>query len=205
MLGDKPSPTRLDPSFAEILGGDHLTMGEANPGSVIGTWPDGRIGYVNQAFVDFAIANQAGPRFLEHWGPGAALFDCIPKPMREHYAKGHDVAERGEMWEHIYSCPSPTTDQRFRLRVYPLSAGAGLLHVHTLVWRRQREAAARAGVEDVFSNEHGLVVQCSSCRHVQRQDRPAQWDFVLQYLVAPPSMTHSLCPACAPHYGWGSL
>jgi hypothetical protein len=189
----------LDASFSRLLA-DRLDDVESASETIVGTWPDGTIAYVNPAYLEFARANGAPVDFEQRWGVGAQLLDSVPEPMRGRYLAGM-AAARGatRFWETGYRCPTPTQQQRYRLRIYPLLGGDGLLHVHTLVWREPWEAAPDVG-EAAFRLANGLIRQCADCRHVFRPG-PDRWEMVASFIDdPPPKVTHGLCPSCAPSW-----
>ncbi len=191
------------PDFEACLSDFDLAKLDDAPGAAIGIWPDSTIAYVNEAFRTFARDNGGGPSFEKRWGLGAVYLDAIAAPMSDFFREAFAKAlETHTMWEHNYRCPSPTQQQRFRMRLYPLAQRRGCLVMHSLFWVGPHEATGRdRAAKSVFLSKDGLYVQCSNCRHVRRNDRPAQWDFVHEFIVNPPANTsHGLCPTCAPIY-----
>lgn len=194
----------LDEAFRPLLLSKFdLDTLEKEPGVVIGTWPDSRIAYVNPAYVRFAEQNGGGEAFVSSWGIGRKLLDGYHGRLKEFYASAYDqVLNDGKMYEHNYRCPSPERQQRFRMRVYSLGKSEGLLTIHSLFLVSPHEASVDgAQGEQTYRTGDGIIVQCSSCRHVRRADKPEQWDYVFEYVAQPPpQMSHGLCPTCLPEY-----
>lgn len=153
-----------------------------------------------------ASLRSATADFLERWGIDANLFDCIPERMLDHYRRIYSsVLISGVEWQHGYRCPTPASTRRFSLRVHPVWRGEnidGFIDVHRLLWAAPHDFGLweqRGGPD--FEDASGLIVQCAECRHVQRQQNPEQWDYVMSYVSAPrASITHDLCPMCEHKY-----
>lgn len=194
----------LDESFRPLLVRKFdLAMLEKEPGAVIGTWPDSRIAYVNPAYLRFAEENGGGEAFVSTWGIGRQLLDAVPEHLKAFYTSVYEqVLSEGKTYEHNYRCPTPERQQRFRMRVYSLGKGEGLLMLHSLFLVGPHEASVDdTQGEQTYRSVDGLIVQCSSCRHVRRADKPEQWDYVFEYVTqAPPQMSYGLCPTCLPDY-----
>jgi hypothetical protein len=192
----------IDGGFDRHLGA-HSTDGlDAEGGSVVGLWPDGRIGLLNRAWQSFAIEN-GGALTLERWPLGSDMASGISGVLRAYYERAFDrVRLRGEPWEQTYQCNAPSRYREFRLRVLPLERRA-LLLVHSLavdaVYPEEIELEQPLSE---YQRDDGLVRQCSNCRRTQRAGSPGVWDWVRAYVSQPPpNATHGICETCVrQHY-----
>jgi hypothetical protein len=187
--------------FERHLGAHQLSDIDAEPGSVIGLWPDGRIALLNSAWQRFAAAND-GADALERWPLDAELLSAVSGRLRDYYERAFaTVRADGKPWEQCYQCLAPGVRRRFRLRVLPLSEGS-LLLVHTRVVDSKPIIESDAGSSPDspdradYVGPRGMIRQCSNCRRTQRV-RSLEWDWVDAYVKAPPSnISHGICPLC---------
>lgn len=197
-----PVVVAVDPLFLPLIR-DRLEELEASANTIIGTWPDGRIGYFNPAYVAFARTNGAPADFGQRWGLGAMLLTSIPEVLRGPYDEGmRRVVATLERWDAVYQCPTPELHQEFTLRMYALAGGAGVLHVHALRMASPHQLVGE-GDRDVLTRPDGFIRQCANCRHVQRAD-DQQWLFVASLVQDPPAnLSHGICPDCLTTYNPG--
>lgn len=192
----------LDPEFAPMLEGVSLDALEADPATIVGTWADGRIGYLNPAYQAFADA--AGAKELcVHWGLGSSVHAAVPEPLRSFYVGLFDRALATlEPITHEYECPSPTLARTYALRLHPLAGGRGILMSQRLVVARPHAETSPAE-PDNYRGANGIVVQCMHCRRVRRALDHARWDLVPEYVArAPEGTSHGVCSLCLEyHYG----
>ena len=128
---------------------------------------------------------------------GTEYDSVIIEPLRTYFRDAFvTVRERGEPWDHDYECSSPEMRRRFRMRVYPIEEGFGIVHA-----LRIEEPHPASDVDPDAAYEHeGLVTMCAHCRKVKNQ-RAFRWDWVPAYVRSLPSnVSHGLCPPCAAHY-----
>lgn len=153
---------------------------------------DLRIVAVSPAWRHFARAN-GSPRDVI----GTEYDSVIVEPLRSFYRDAFaKVAARGVPWDHDYECSSAEVRRRFRMRVYPLEQGTGIVHAVRL---EEPYSSPASGPSDTYE-EHGLIVMCAECRKVKNV-RAFRWDWVPAYVRArPDNISHGLCPSCAAHY-----
>lgn len=195
--GEARVSLRMDARFHALLGSHTLESIEAERGSVIGLWADGRIALLNSGWHRFAHEND-GVAVLERWPLGSDFFSAISRVLRDYYAQAFARAVRTRQpWEHSYDCHSPATKRQFRLRALPLDQGA-LLLVHSLVVSYpahaddacERELACYVGAD-------GLIRQCCNCRRTQRIAIPQAWDWLPGLVANPPrNVSHVICLTC---------
>lgn len=169
------------------------------PSTIHALTPDLRIGYVNEAWTQFALANGAQWKAGD-WGTGRPIMDAIPAVLRPFYRQlfARALTERREL-QHDYECSSATTTRRFCMRLVPCTSG-GLIVVHSSL-RIPRQAKPAMPPLDELYLRAGVISQCSHCRRVQRASEPGTWDWVPSYVARPRRETsHGLCSPCADHY-----
>jgi hypothetical protein len=159
------------------------------------------VAYFNQAWFDFAAANDGEPGISSGWTLGRSLLDCIPDVLRPFYTEGFDACRKlGRAWQHDYECSSPTRYRRFHQRVLALDEQAGLLLFNSLVVERAHDPAERKPSPPAltaYTNRDGLIIQCCTCRRVQFPDEPDRWDWVPDWVRDfPRNTSHGLCPPC---------
>jgi hypothetical protein len=170
---------------------------DAEAGSVVGLWPDGRIGFLNEAWSSFARDNR-GEAVLTRWPLGSEIWSGISGVLRDYYVRAFErVRTKGEPWEQTYLCDAPWRRREFRLRVLPLE-GKALLLLHSLVVDTPRfEAAAEPNEPREYVSEDGTLRQCSNCRRTQRVRGPHGWDWVRSYIAqAPANALQGICTTC---------
>lgn len=195
--------TRFSPTVADAVRGLDFGRIERAAEAAVILEPGYVIGYVNPAWISFALDN-AGEECLRDFALGAVATDAISEPLRTYYeSRFSEVLERDAPWEHTYLCPSPTVDRSYRLRVGSLPGSA------ILIENELRACAPRAGaLEDDLDREvvgaylgpRGTLEQCAHCRRVRRPNNHL-WDFQPQLLargVAP--IRYALCNRCFGYY-----
>jgi hypothetical protein len=192
---------QVEDNFKKLLGAHSPEALEAEAGTVLGLWPDGRIALFNSAWQRFALAN-AGADVIERWPLGASVHSGISDVLRGYYARAFArVLQRQQSWGQTYDCHSAELTRQFRLQVLPLGS-LGLLLIHTLVIEvpMSEENAAPRGLAQ-YLGPHGLLRQCSNCRRTQRWSSPEVWDWVPQFVSeAPDCISHGICPTCLSQY-----
>lgn len=187
----------IDAGFEKHLGPHAVRELDAEAGSVVGLWPDGRIGLLNQAWGRFAEEND-GAAILERWPLGSEIWSGISGVLRDYYVRAFErVRMKGEPWEQTYLCDAPARRREFRLRVLPLERHALLLLHSLVVDMPRREDEPSSGSLTRYVNDAGTVHQCSNCRRTQRVRGPHGWDWVRSYVAhPPPNVAHGVCTTC---------
>jgi hypothetical protein len=189
----------LDPGFAQRLRGMDLDLLDQDDGSIVGLWPDLRIGYTNAGWARFAAAND-GLDVLARWPLGASIATAIPAELRRFFDHALAAARvEGPPVVQEYECSSATEWRLFAMQIYGLDGG--YLITHSLRQARPHAAAPAPPIEALYRDEHDLVVQCSHCRRMRRAAPPERWDWVPEFVARmPPRTSHGLCPVCFGHY-----
>ena len=199
--GPEAQARRIDPSFRPLLSTHDLEDLEHPQATVFGMWRDGRLAYLSPSWFAFARANN-GEATLGAWGLGANVLDATPSPLQRFFRDGYErCARSGRHWSHDYECPSPSRARQFRMQVYPLDKGRGLLVVNALVTETPHPdpgPSATPAPGDYLDGK-ALIPQCCHCRRVKH--RSGRWDWVPQWVARPrPEMTGGLCGPCMAHY-----
>jgi hypothetical protein len=194
------APLQIDTGFERLLGAHTAAELDAEPGSVVGLWPDGSIAFLNGAWRRFAEQN-GGAEVLRRWPIGSDLLRGITGPLRDYYARAFaQVREEQKPWEQSYDCYTPTQHSQFHLRVLPLDQrGMLLIHSSRLDAPMPIENEPASGTKSLLSEyvgASGLIRQCSNCRRSQRA-QVDRWDWVRAFVEdPPPNVTHGICPVC---------
>jgi hypothetical protein len=197
--------TRIAPGFAAALDKFELSTLEREPGAVYALDRDLRLCYFNPAWLRFAGDNHGEPAISTRFPLGTPLKTAISGPLQPFYLEAYaQVLHDGEPWQHDYECSSDTVLRRFHQRSYPLANRAAVIIVNSLTIEQPHPApdqAARTPDEGRYRNSHGLLVQCSHCRRVERATQPGHWDWVPAWVAVQPAGTsHSLCQPCYDYY-----
>jgi hypothetical protein len=179
---------------------DALTFFDAVSGddSACALTHDLRVIAVSPGWVRFARAN-GGDDVLVRWGTGASIATALPEPLLSYYRGVFaQVATQRHPWDCDYECSSADVYRLFRMRIYPLDEGFGIVHA----LRIQEPYYGHASAPDDAYLEEGLIAMCAYCRKVRH--RPTgRWDWVPAYVSQRlPNISHGMCPGCASHY-WG--
>lgn len=185
-------------NFLQLLRAYPVEEFDQQPGSVIGTWSDFKVGYLNDGWSKFAQENDGA---VDRWGIGACLLDAIPAVLSPFYRNHFAAVLRDDRpWEHIYECSSPKLLRLFHMLVLPLENKQGLLMFHSL----RRETTHEPGHEDViagkYEDSNGILHQCAHCRRTRRNDEDV-WDWLPEFVRNPrPNTSHGLCRPCFAFY-----
>ena len=178
-----------------------------------GAWADGRLGYTNRRWREFAQANGA-PDIDLKFPLGVNVWDAIPDALTPAYREGWQSALEGHTWRFDFECSSPTHFRLFHMEMLPLvapsedpdaspqeiaqrSGAVGVLTVNSLRIERPMDAERR--VADSAYIRDGLITMCSHCRRIERTDKSG-WDWIPEWLNDGPETSHGLCEACLAHY-----
>ena len=149
----------------------------------------------NQGWVRFALAN-GGEEVLRQWVPGGAVLEAVPTAERRALAARYSRALlTGQPVEHCYECSSPEQRREYLQVVYPIAGKSALLVTNSLLY-----AGEAPQLERDYLGRHGLLVQCSHCRRVARQDGSHAWDWIPGLKLATDGISHSICPYCLEHH-----
>lgn len=192
---------KLLPEAKSLLGNldARLFYRSGNPVCILDR--DFRILGYNRAWETFALDND-GEQVLERWPPGACVLDALPDAVRGYYErKWADTLDTGEPFREEYDCSSPTRRRRFLATVYPLGGNEALLQSHSLLLEEPLGDDPEQALAE-YRNADGLMVQCSHCRRVQRQDGSDTWDWVpvLEQRLLQVTVSHGFCPWCLEHH-----
>ncbi|MCL5270145.1 MAG: hypothetical protein M1457_06265 [bacterium] len=174
---------------------------DADPSTISGLWPDGRLAFMNQAWFDFAAANGGEPDISTRFGLGVSVLTACPPPLDEYYRVLYRrVIETSQPADHDYECSSPDAYRLYHERIHSIAGGQGLMIIHSLVVERPhdpRERPANVPIDSVYRGSQGLAKQCGHCRRFQRHDYPLQWDWIPDWVRNPPHLvSHGLCEFC---------
>ena len=171
---------------------------EGEHGSAYVLRPDLSLEYVNGAWRQFARENGA-PQLATDWDTLGAIPQFFVSPLRELFtAKLRRVLASNDVWTHSYECSSDQVYRHFTMRAQPTAEGDGLIVVHSLV---AEAPLARSGCfgDDAalrYTDERGLIVQCSSCARVRNPAR-GSWDWARGHVSADlANVSHGICPTC---------
>lgn len=192
---------RVTPAFAAALDKFELSTLEHEAGAVYALDSELRLCYFNPAWFCFARDNQGEPAISTRFTLGTPLADAISGPLQTFYLQGYaQVLQDGGVWEHDYECSSAIQLRRFHQKSYPLARRQGIIIINSLTVEQPHAAGAEPD-ERRYRNSHGLIVQCSHCRRVQRTTQPEHWDWVPAWVAQqPPRTSHSLCQPCYDYY-----
>lgn len=199
-----PDPARTTPDFARLLAPfDDGTL-DVSSSATCGVGADLRIGYVNPAWRAFAVANGARAPD-ETCGLHVDILSVVPLVLRPfHEALFARARDTHEVTDHDYECSSANVHRTFRMRIHPCDSGAFVV-VHSLLREVPHVARAFDALEATYRDGHGLIAQCSNCRHVRRARLQggtiAVWDWVPAYVAdVPLRVSHGICEVCSAFY-----
>lgn len=197
----KVAVQRMASGFADVLESFHFESLEDTADSAFALAADLCLSYVNPAFLRFGSEN-GGQEVDLFSGIKVYIGDVVVGPLRDFYLTAYQsVLDKGERWDHEYECSSPELYRRYKQNAYPLKDGAGLVVVNRLIVESVHRLQAESPERALYINRHHLIVQCSHCRCVQRQDGEDQWVWIPEWVAeCPPETTHSLCKTCFAYY-----
>jgi hypothetical protein len=199
--------SHYDVRFVRLLGARSEAAIRRMADPVVGLWPDLTLAYMNPGWFRFARSNGAGADFALRWAPGRSLLEAIPEGMREQYARIYaEALEEREPRHHDYECSGPATYRCFRMSLYPLQGGQGLVAVHTLQQSMPRgvpRPPARVEPGGGLSGVGGLRSQCAYCRRFMEPET-GRWLWVPDWSrTRAADVTHGICPPCGNyHFLW---
>ena len=189
------------PGAAPLLRGFNMSLINDADDIIYLLSPDFELIAYNQGWVNFALRND-GEKLLDDWQSGDSVLTAMPESLAEQTRARYRkvlAEQRPDSFE--YECSSPEVRREFMEVVYPLSGGRGLLLTHSLVFAVREDAAVSPDLAP-YRNTDGLLVQCSHCRRVSRQDGVRGWDWLpgLALSSAAGDISHTFCPYCLDHY-----
>ena len=194
--------SRWDPEVLPQLRAFGLERLESTSDVALAAWQDGRLAYVNPAWVSFARENQA-PQLAAAPPIGRDIYEVIAEQLRPFYRRGWEaVLAAHEVWPHRYECSTPELLREYLMLTYPLHGPPpALLQVHSLVVSAAHDREAVVPVEVAYRDLHGIITQCASCRRVQHPHSADRWDWVPEWVEQAPELTsHGVCGPCLEHY-----
>jgi hypothetical protein len=162
---------------------------------------DLRLAYCNKAWDEFAEHN-GGVHLRRIEQVGHRVLDSTPEPLKAFYRSVFEraLAEQ-KPWEHSYECSSPDCYREFHMQVLPLQAPPRLVVVNSLVVEKAHERIIRPPLTALYRTTGGVITMCMHCRRTRRSEESEIWDWVPEFLVAPPdNVSHGLCSTCFHYY-----
>jgi hypothetical protein len=169
-----------------------------DPSSLAAITEDGRIGWVNQGWLEFARDN-GGARAAIHVGDN--YFAGISGEIRGLFeAAVSKCLASGVAVEQEYECSSARVRRVYRLRMLPLSERV-LLLVHHPIACRSQDRPAEPPEEARYRETTGLIVQCGNCRRTRTFPEQA-WHWVPAWVERPPAnIAYVMCSICG-SFSW---
>jgi hypothetical protein len=160
---------------------------------------DLKLVHTNDGWHRFARDNGGG-EVLSHWSSGASIMDAIPSVLRGFYTTAFQRAfATGERWEHNYECSSAEIYRQYRMVVYPFE-GQFLVVVNALIIETPHTREASSLDQSAYKVD-GIIGMCSHCRRVRNPNNKLRWDWVPDFVRAPPpNLSHGLCEPCVFFY-----
>lgn len=175
---------------------------EAECGSAYLLGLDLSVQYVNEAWRRFAHDNGA-PELGGSWHSAEPVTGFFDGPTRAPFAaRLARVLTRNEPWSYFYDCSSPEQYRKFNMRVAPTALQDGLIVVHSRVVEVVPGATdqALADLLRAYTDERGLLVQCSGCLRVYHPSE-SSWDWAPGLVTGEQSnVSHGMCPTCDVQY-----
>lgn len=197
---------RYHDDFLQKFEGIEFTTLEDSSSSIYALDTDLKISYLNPAYVKFAEENDPSGNTLSKFPISAQIGDAISDPrLKDYYLDAYkEVLSTGKNWTQEYECSSPETYRMYHQTAYPFKNGKGLIIVNVLSVRipmDQTERIVNGATENSYTNQDGLIVQCSNCRYTERADKAETWDWVPDLVKQmPENMSHTICPICLDYY-----
>jgi hypothetical protein len=201
---DTPLAERIASGFEKALEPNFvLQQLEKHPASIFGLHPDGRLAYVNPAWVRFARENGAPTSDAARAWIGQQYLDVIADPLKPFYSRLFQrTPEEGSAMHpvsHVYECSTPDTFRQFVMKVYALPRGEGFVVINSLIASRPHgmsKGEPQPPNRALYQSADGLILQCSHCRLVRRADK-SRWDWVPAWVEQMPAGTsHGICEVC---------
>lgn len=211
------SPSDMNPGhflasdFAPLLSPFDLDLQDRHRSTLYGLRRDLTIGYVNAEWIRYALEHSAPRHLIEPDAIlGRCILDAISGPLHRYYHNlFQDTLRTARPRVHEYECSTPNALRYLHMDLLPIPfqdpAPKGLLTIHSQV--RSRSIPDDYGPPsgsphlEEYLTPHGLLVSCSNCRRFRSQQDPQRWDWIPEYLNAPPAtISHGLCEICLDYY-----
>ncbi|MBD3258215.1 hypothetical protein GF377_07255 [candidate division GN15 bacterium] len=164
----------------------------------IGLDRDLRMVLLNPAYYNFARANN-GSHILDQFGLGAPLLDAIEGGQRQFYEDLLRGAMAAQSVKHFdYECSSPTEYRVFRMIIYPVADGRGLLTEHAVSTIAPHDRPGATFDPGAYVDSDGIVHLCGHCRRVRHLTHD-RWDWCPEAMNHQ-DLTHGLCNLCLDFY-----
>lgn len=194
---------RMHEKFPTLLNSFNLETLESDSSSIFGLSTDLTINYLNPVWFLFAAENGGEPSISERFGIGTHVGDALAGAAKEYYLSIYkEVLKKGKVWHHDYECSSPETFRLYHQAAYPLYKRHGLVIVNSLVREEPIDSSSsHPPVVELYTQETGIITQCSNCRRVQRVSPQDVWDWVPAWVERmPENISHSFCRICFEYY-----
>jgi hypothetical protein len=192
-------------NFRSILVGMDYDTIESSPHSIFALSKDLKLIYFNEAWFEFAKQNNGEPNISVSFPLGTSIEQAISGDAKEFYlSKYREVLLNSKVWKHEYECSSNKMYRVFYQDVYPLKNREGIIVVNSLKVERlftdkERKVSNLTNVG--YSNDDGIIVQCTNCRKTQRPLETEIWDWIPSLVEnMPKGVSHSICPICYDYF-----
>lgn len=189
--------------FLNSLDGFNIVTLETDPHSIYGLSADLTLSYLNPGWFSFSQENDGEPHISNRFCLGTHIGSAMTGPVKEFYLDNFTrVLESRDVWHHDYECSSPYFFRVFHQSVFPLYNGKGLVIINSLTKEHPHEGNTNPPPNnEAYTNNNGLICQCSNCRRVKKPFQPEKWDWVPQWVKSVPDNTsHTICPVCFDYY-----
>ncbi len=201
---------RIEKNFRQNLSDFELTTLENSEQRIYGLLADLRFAYFNPAFRRPLDQQEAIWKNYLNTLIGTPIQNVLKGAMKDFYVRKYQaVLDSGEPWHHQYECSDAERYRSYHIAVYPLKSGKGIivsnaLRVETPMNETRKGPAYRA-IRDYYTDDHGMITQCSNCLKVQRPLEPGIWDWVTHWVDnIPNNCSHSICPICFDYHWKGA-
>jgi len=199
---------RVDPTFQKLLLSFDQVNIEAHTSPVYGVWKDFSLAYFNPAWYAFAQDNQGEPVISEEWNLGRNVMDAVPPDLRAFYTEFFRSSFNGTGKQVCpsqleYECSSADQYRTFHMTLYSIGQNEGILVVNALIQEKpfEQNGEDREVIASIYTDENGIIHQCSHCRKVKNLKSEKRWDWIPAWVRnLPPSVSHGLCGFCLDYF-----
>jgi hypothetical protein len=195
-----PVERRSSSTFRAVVGDELVSVLDGEAGTTYAVDRSMTLQFVNRGWYEFALANDGGA-CIASYGIGRSVREAIPSVLLTFYDEAFArVFTSGSPWEHVYQCPTPTSQRSYRMRVVRLPDRNHLVASNELLHEADDPGGGVARTAK-YVDSRGFVLQCANCRRSRRVGTPS-WDWVPAYVGEPVAqVSHGLCLTCvALHY-----
>lgn len=191
---------QIDPKLKEFIEGEDILGMNGSPNTIYAVWSDLRIAYLNDAWFEFARANETDDEFFDRFGLGSSIDFAAENLSNRRFVEAirASLADQRARVSY-YECPSPQNYRLMQVTFLPISEDVCIVSNAGVVTTSHVEAGRnpQVGHIDEYMNEDGMVAMCSSCRRVRDPDSAGTWVFVPAFVENPIELvTHTLCESC---------